>query len=76
MRGRGMINAAANQSTAQENNEELRKKWAVSAGSVLCEETDKEFEYGEEEGVQLEQNGGLRRQHHYIRYYTGTEQMI
>lgn len=68
--GRCVINAAANQSTAQENNEELRKKQAVSADCVLCEEdADKEFKYGEEEeeGVQLVQNSVLRRQRHYVR---------
>ncbi len=41
-----------------QNNEELRKM-SVSADCVLCEDTDKEFEYGEEEGIQLVQNSGL-----------------
>lgn len=52
----------------KENNEELRKKRAVSADCVLCEEdTDKEFKYGEEEGVQLVPNSVLRCQRSYIR---------
>jgi len=47
----------------KENNEELRKKPAVSADCVLCEEdTDKEFKYG-----QLAPNSVLRRQRTYIR---------
>ncbi len=70
-----MINAAANQSTAPEQ-WRTEKKWAVSADCVLCEDTDKEFEYGEEEGIQLVQNSGLSLQRHYIRSYTGIEQII